>query len=470
MNGSPLTKHSLNRRQVLKGVGAGAGAAALSAATGPFVHVGRAGQSDFAGTTVTWMSNQRHDRAVKEMLFKEFEEQSGIKVEMQIFADEYNDQLKLAFESGNPPDIFNMTGNLRGQIEAGWPEPADEFLSENPDLAESFLAGAFVPNRGIWNGKIYGLPMYSQTMRLFYNKTLFDRAGLDPEGPPETWTELRQSAKQITDELASEGIFGFILGDKFTWVWWMNAAIPAMGAGAYYYNWKEGRYNFTQDGIKQALQLMIEMKQDDSIFPGIHTLTDDDARQQFALGRAGMIIGGAWNPGVFNDQFESTEDWETAILPVPGSTAEGRFQQTMGDRYTVSATTEKKDAAWEVLKYMYSVPTMTRMYELGMGVMGVEAANTGQSDVRGVPMLAPTGLDLVTPPEPELPTMTPDYQTVMQAIWDEEGANMDEQLAELTENYNAAFDQAVADGKLVKDEFVIPDFDPLTWQPPQQDA
>jgi ABC-type glycerol-3-phosphate transport system substrate-binding protein len=119
---------------LLKGTAAGAAAAALAARSGPFVHLGRA-QSEFAGTTVTWMSNQRHDRAVKEMLFAEFEEQSGIKVEMQMFADEYPDQFMLAFESGNPPDIFNMLGNPAAQIEAGWPEPADEFLAANPDLA-----------------------------------------------------------------------------------------------------------------------------------------------------------------------------------------------------------------------------------------------------------------------------------------------------------------------------------------------
>jgi ABC-type glycerol-3-phosphate transport system substrate-binding protein len=137
----------------------------------------------------------------------------------------------------------------------------------------------------------------------------------------------------------------------------------------------------------------------------------------------------------------------------------------MGDRYTISAPSEKKDAAWEVLTFLYSPETMTRMYELGMGVMGVAAANTGESDVRGVALLAPTDADLVTPPEPELPTMTPDYQTVFQMIWDEGGATMDDQLAELTEAYNTAFDQAAADGKLIKEDFHIPDFDPLTWQP-----
>ena len=38
-------------------------------------------------------------------------------------------------------------------------------------------------------------------------------------------------AKTITDELSGEQIYGLILGDKFTWVWWMNATIPGPGAG-----------------------------------------------------------------------------------------------------------------------------------------------------------------------------------------------------------------------------------------------
>ncbi len=210
---------------------------------------------------------------------------------------------------------------------------------------------------------------------------------------------------------------------------------------------------------------MIDMQADGSIFPGIHTLTDDDARQQFSLGRASMIIGGSWNPGVFNDQFESTEDWETAELPQPEGGLKGRYWQTMGDRYTMSAASKNKDAAWEALKFLYSTETMTSMYEQGMGVMGVAAANTGESTVRGVPKLAPTERDLIVPPEPELPTITPDYQTVMQKIWDDKGASMDEQLAELDRVYNAAFDQVVAEGKIKREDFVIPDFDPLTWQP-----
>ncbi len=456
-----------SRRSVLKGSAAVAGAAAI-ASQAPFIH--RASAQDTVN--VTWMSNQRHDRAVKEALFAEFGASDAavmpdgrrISVTMNIFADEYADQLKLAFESGSAPDIYNM-GSPRQEVAAGWPEPADAWLAANPDIEASFLPGAFVANRGIWSGQKYGLPMYAQTMRLYYNKRIFTEAGLDPAHPPANHTEFRTFAKQITDKVGG-GTYGLILGDKYPWPWWMNAAIPAMGSGAYFFDWRTGRYDFNQEGIKQALQLLVDMQADGSITPGIHTLTDDDARQQFSFGTAGMIIGGSWNPGVFNDQFQSTEDWETAELPVPDTGLVGRFQQGIGDRYTVSAASQNKEAAWQVMRFFYSLPTMTTMYEKGMGVMGVAAANTGQSTVRGVSLLAPTANDIILPVEPELPTMTPDYQTIFQQAFDEGAGSFDALLADVTNRYNAALDAAIADGTLVASDYTIPDWNPAVTATP----
>jgi multiple sugar transport system substrate-binding protein len=207
------------------------------------------------------------------------------------------------------------------------------------------------------------------------------------------------------------------------------------------------------------------MQEDGSIFPGIHTLTDDDARQQFSLGRASMIVGGSWNPGVFNDQFESTEDWETAELPPTRRRSPRPLLADDGRPLHPERRQRAKDAAWEVLKFLYSTETMNAMFTQGMGVMGVAAANYRRVGRPRRRQLAPTERDLIVPPEPELPTMTPDYQTVMQGIWDARGEGMDEQLAEVEAAYNAAFDQVVAEGKITREDFVIPDFDPLTWQP-----
>ncbi len=449
------SRPSVSRRSLFKG--AAAMSVGLSFAGLPVVQIRRANAQQ---TTVTWMSNQRHDKAVKEDLFARFAEQSGIKVEMQIFADEYPDQLKLAFESGNPPDMFNMS-QPRQQAEAGWAEPLDDYLAATPGLQESFIPGSFLPNQGIYGGKIHGLPMYAQTMRLYYNKTLFTKAGLDPAAPPTTWTQLREFSKAISDK--GEGAYGLILGDKFPWVWEMNVAFLANGGGAYKFDWAQNAFNFNQQPIKDGLQLFVDMNADGGIFPGIHTLTDDDARQQFSIGMAGMIIGGSWNPGVFNDQFSSTEDWDTAELPMPDSGEAGRIRQYIGDRYTISAQSQNKEACWEVLKWLYSAEVMTEMYTRGMGVMGVAAANTGVSEVRGISKLAPTERDVIPPPEPELPTITPDWVTVFQGIYDDGGSTADEKLNGLTETYNKTYEDAVAAGSLVKEDYLVADWNGLTW-------
>lgn len=110
------------------------------------------------------------------------------------------------------------------------------------------------------------------------------------------------------------------------------------------------------------------------------------------------------------------------------------------------------------MKFFYSVPTMTAMYEKGMGVMAVAAANTGISSVKGVPMLAPTPNDVIVPPEPELPTMTPDYQTVFQQAFDEGGATLDALLTDVTNRYNAALDEAIAAGTLIATDYIVADW------------
>ena len=123
----------------------------------------------------------------------------------------------------------------------------------------------------------------------------------------------------------------------------------------------------------------------------------------------------------------------------------GRIRQYIGDRYTISAQSQNKDAAWEFLKWLYSPEIMKEMYEKGMGVMAVAAANTGESDVRGIPALAPTERDVIPPPEPELPTVTPDNTTALQMIFDDP-STLEATLMDLETRYNEAYDAAVADG------------------------
>jgi ABC-type glycerol-3-phosphate transport system substrate-binding protein len=56
-----------------------------------------------------------------------------------------------------------------------------------------------------WKGKTYGVPTNNETMALIWNAGIFDEAGLDPESPPATWTDLVEYSKQIKEKTGKNG-------------------------------------------------------------------------------------------------------------------------------------------------------------------------------------------------------------------------------------------------------------------------
>jgi len=128
---------------------------------------------------------------------KFMEENPNIKVDVQ-YTGSYNDTLnkvKSAYKAGNAPDIFHSyeIGTL-GLINSGIISPIDE-------IAEKFKREIpwddfFTPVQSYYkyDGKHYSMPFNSSTPLIYYNKTFFEKAGLDPENPPKTFGEIREAA------------------------------------------------------------------------------------------------------------------------------------------------------------------------------------------------------------------------------------------------------------------------------------
>jgi sn-glycerol 3-phosphate transport system substrate-binding protein len=60
------------------------------------------------------------------------------------------------------------------------------------------------------DGNLYCMPFNSSTAMLYYNKDMFEKAGLDPDKPPTTWAEVEEYSKKIMDAGVAEG--GFSMG------------------------------------------------------------------------------------------------------------------------------------------------------------------------------------------------------------------------------------------------------------------
>lgn len=67
------------------------------------------------------------------------------------------------------------------------------------------------------DGRIYGFPRQAYAAALHYNRDLFEQAGLDPDAPPQTWDEIREAAKAITDATGKAGYAQMAINNTGGW-------------------------------------------------------------------------------------------------------------------------------------------------------------------------------------------------------------------------------------------------------------
>jgi multiple sugar transport system substrate-binding protein len=206
----------LTRRHLLS-LGAGAGTAALLAAcgdSGPSDKVTGAGQNaapaatDYTGPNVAlafWNGFTGGDGPFMKKLVDQFNtEHPNIKVTMNVYQwADYYQKVPAAVSTGNGPDLGIMhvdhvaTNAARGVI-----LPLDD-LARTLNLTE----GDFSPpvwKAGVYHDARYSIPLDVHPLGMFYNKSVLQTAGLDPEKPPTTADDYMKAL----DQLKSKGIQG----------------------------------------------------------------------------------------------------------------------------------------------------------------------------------------------------------------------------------------------------------------------
>jgi len=243
-----------------------------------------------------------------------------------------------SLESGGLPDA--------GLIPAG---PLWTCREENY-LIEEYLAGpegledsAFWPVLWDYNryeDHICALPFNNSTMVMYYNKDLMAQAGLDPESPPQTWDELKEQARAISD--AVPGTIGVEVRDE---AWWLKALILQNGAEIMNEDATAPAFN-TPAGV-EAMEFWKSLIDDGLMPPAQH----GDSRDLFIGGRVGFLM--ASTASVVTVKGGAGFEFGTAFLP--GNVRRGA---TVGGASLVMfpSTPEREQAAWRFLKFLTSVP------------------------------------------------------------------------------------------------------------------
>ncbi|MBX9243766.1 extracellular solute-binding protein [Actinotalea ferrariae] len=229
----------------------------------------------------------------------QFEEANpGVSVEIQSIQNEDMDgKLQTALNSGDAPDIFMARGGgkLADIVEAGQALDLTDLVSDEVESAVGGTISAFSID-----GKVYGMPTSVLPGGIYYNKTMFEQAGI--EGTPTTMAELEDAVAK----LKAIDIEPIALGGKAAW--------PA----AHWYYFFALRH-CSQDVMESSAESMsfedpcwTDAAEALNDFAGIEPFAEGfltTEAQGSAASSAGMIANdqaamelmGAWNPGVIAD-------------------------------------------------------------------------------------------------------------------------------------------------------------------------
>jgi multiple sugar transport system substrate-binding protein len=260
--------------------------------------------------------------------------------------DDLLPKLQAAAAGGDAPDVAAADLIWMPKLaRSGAVVPLDDQIARaGVDLADFYPA---LLNAGRYEDKTYGLPVSTNNLQLFYNKELFAAAGLDPAKPPATWDELRQMAKQCTDQDA--GVYGMELftepGEGLTW----QFQVYLWQAGGEFLTEDLSRAAFNSPAGERALRFWVDLLQTDGSAPLAPW-------GQFGQGKACMVMDGSWMVGGMTA--EPPFDFGTAPMPIP---SDGRPATNMGGEQLVVFETspEEQQAAFDLVAWLTSPEIQT---------------------------------------------------------------------------------------------------------------
>ncbi len=172
------------------------------------------------------------------------------------------------------------------------------------------------------DGKMWAVPIAAHGQALHYNRTLFTRAGLDPDKPPTTWDEIRSAAKQISEKTGQAGFSMMTSGNTGGWI--ATTLAYAFGGRTEELDGDSAKSTVDSPEMVEALRTVKAMRWDDNSMGANFLYEWGTINQDFAAGRIGMYISGGGNYGSLKAQNAmKPEDYGVAALPLTGGANAG---------------------------------------------------------------------------------------------------------------------------------------------------
>jgi len=284
-----------------------------------------------------------------DVIVDKFNEQSDSVSVEAIYQGSYDDSLtKLRAIGGSdeaPAIVQVFEIGTKYMTESGFITPMQEFI-DSDDFDISALEENILSYYTI-DDQLYSMPFNTSNAVMFYNKDMFEEAGLDPEDPPNSFSDVSDAAEKLSD---GDRTYGFTMAT----IGWFFEQLMA-NQGALYLDNDNGR-----DG--DATEALVNSEEGLEIFKWLKEMNDagsftnygsawEDPRGPFFAGQVGMYLDSTANTSAVIE--ESDFEVGTAFLPTAdGVDPEGVIVGGASLWITNKVSDEEQDAAWEFVKFM----------------------------------------------------------------------------------------------------------------------
>jgi multiple sugar transport system substrate-binding protein len=267
------------------------------------------------------------------------------------YAD-YQTRVVAAHVAGQGPDVVQLFyGWLDNFVAGGLIQPLDPAVFPSAEIEADFFPIIAAMKR---DDAYYGLPTAVRSLALFYNKKLFEEAGLDPNDPPDTLEELVAAGKATVKRdgagnLTSAGLaFGLSAQDHH---WWREVLIRQFGGQPYSDDGRTVTYN-DEAGI-EATAFLMGLESNEKIGE-IGFM--DEPQAAFRAGLAAMTVDGTFRLGAFRG-IEGFE-WGVTELPANADGLRSNYASYFANAIGARAEGERLEAAQKFLQYISSEEAM----------------------------------------------------------------------------------------------------------------
>lgn len=298
--------------------------------------------------TISYMTYMGSGDSEKHLdaVIKAFEAKNpDVKIQKQPFAwDDYWTKLQTSIAGGAAPDTFELNyENFVAYAKKGVLMDLSA-MAQKDNLEKLYYPKAYQVFN--YQGKQYGLVETFSTVLLFYNKDMFDKAGVAYPTSAWTWNDELAAAKRLTD--AGKGVWGSFMPIQF------HEFYKVIGQNGGQIMDSSNKVTVDSPQNVEALQYMVDRILVHKIQPTDAQMAGQKEEHMFRDGKLAMIHVGTW---MFPTFVDAKFNWDIAVEPGNKQKANHFFSNAV----VISKDTKKADAAYRWSKFLTSDPAAVKI-------------------------------------------------------------------------------------------------------------